>query len=55
MYPNQLYVPPYKKWRTGVYQKSVEFSANAFPDVYQGHVNAFQTYSRETRSRFSLS
>jgi hypothetical protein len=29
-----------QEWRTGV-QRSVEFSTNAYLDVYNGHVNTF--------------
>jgi hypothetical protein len=36
---NQLYAA-IQEWRTGV-QRSVEFSTNAYLDVYNGHVNTF--------------
>jgi hypothetical protein len=43
---NQLYGAIHE-WHTGVH-KAVEFSANAFLDVYNGHINTF-THIRENR------
>jgi hypothetical protein len=36
---NQLYAA-IQEWRTGKH-KAVEFSANAYLDVYKGHINTF--------------
>jgi hypothetical protein len=43
---HQLYAA-IQEWRTGV-KRSVEFSANAYLDVYNGHVNTFN-HIREKR------
>jgi len=44
----QLYVAIYE-WRTGTHQPA-EFSANAFLDVYNGHMQTFAHIS-ENRNR----
>jgi hypothetical protein len=43
---HQLYAA-IQEWRTGV-KMPVEFSSNAYLDVYNGHVNTFN-YIREKR------
>ena len=39
LFNEQLYAALHE-WRTGIYQ-AVEFSANSYLDVYNGHINTF--------------
>ncbi|KAN0102481.1 hypothetical protein V8E52_011897, partial [Russula decolorans] len=42
-----------QEWRTGT-QKSVKFSANAYLDVYNGHVNTFHHVRQNREDAFHL-
>jgi Domain of unknown function (DUF6532) len=51
-YPCQLYATIYE-WRTGE-QQIAEFSANAYLDVYQGHMNTLKHIREKREGAFHI-
>ena len=49
---DQLYAALYE-WRSGIYQ-NMEFSANAYFDVYQGHIGTFNNVQEHRDSAFHV-